>query len=79
MGDFGCLLVGCLLEIVWGTGKQLGECCEKQVVNSYWVLNIYCYNGCLLENGLGTGIDQGVLWKLLGIVYGYVKLLWKIN
>ena len=79
MGDFGCLL-----EIVWGTGKQLGGCSKKQVVNSYWGLNIYCYNGCLSGGCLsgkwiGTGNGYGVLWKLLGIVYGYVKLLWKIN
>ena len=75
MGDFGCLLDGCLLEIVWGTGKQLGECSEKQVVNSYWVLNIYCYNGCLLENGLGTGNGYGVLWKNWGLYMGLLLLV----
>ena len=31
-----------------------------------------------LENGLGTGNGYGVLWKLLGNVLGYVKLLCKL-
>ena len=79
MGDFGCLLDGCLLEIVWEQGNSLG-CCEKQVVNSYWVLNIYCYNGCLLIGCLsGKWIGNWEwLWSVVEVI-GDCTWLCEIN